>query len=50
MYVFDRHPYAMVPNTFDIDRGLAVVFAEDIPDTAQQNPVPGTGVRSTYRC
>lgn len=46
MYVFNYHPHATVLTKFGIDRGLAVVFAEDIPDTAQQNPVPGTSVRS----
>jgi hypothetical protein len=25
----------------DIDSGLAIVFAEDIPGTVQRNPVPG---------
>jgi hypothetical protein len=28
------------------DRGLAVVFAEDIPETAKLNSVPGNSVRS----
>ena len=30
---------------FDMDRGLAVVFAEDIPDIAKQNPVTGMSFR-----
>jgi hypothetical protein len=42
MYVFEpRYSHSMILTDFDSDRGLAVVFAEDIPHVAKENPVPG---------
>jgi hypothetical protein len=35
----------MALNDFNINRGLAVVFAEDIPETRLRDPVPRKNLR-----
>jgi len=41
LYIVTSFPSFILLTDFDIGRGLAIVFAEDIPDVAKQNPVTG---------